>query len=231
MAVIGGQDHDREHQHRRQHAGAAEVGGEQGNPPELQVQPIAQRTDQRDHDEETPQTVDHTRNRREELDQVLQQALELVRQPPPHRMQLQSQVAQQRECRLAQIPFAQENRGGDPERTPEDQGQHGGVERSPDLGKDPVALRIWIPYPATEKSQTVQSHGGNRRHGDAQDDERHQQDHEAGEPQTGRAEHTIDQHLTRRRRLCDLSRPGFEHGAWRQDETRGGRMRRHATSD
>ena len=55
-----------------------------GNPAQFQVQPVAQRADQRNDDEEAPQAVDDARNRREQLDQVLEQALELIGQPSPH---------------------------------------------------------------------------------------------------------------------------------------------------
>ena len=60
-----------------------------GNPSQFQVQPVAERPDQRNDDEQSPQPVDDAGNRGQQLDQVLEQALELIGQLRPDRMQVQ----------------------------------------------------------------------------------------------------------------------------------------------
>ena len=48
--------------------GPLKRGAEERNPAQVVVQPVGQRPNRRDHDEDAPQAVDHARNRRQQLD-------------------------------------------------------------------------------------------------------------------------------------------------------------------
>ncbi len=75
----------------RQHAGAGQGSAEEGYPSELQVDPVARRAYRGDDDEESPQAVNDARYCGQQLDQVLEEGLHLVRQLPEKRVELDAQ--------------------------------------------------------------------------------------------------------------------------------------------
>jgi hypothetical protein len=81
----------------------------------MPVQPVAERPDQGDNNEQTPQSVHYAGYGREQLNQVLQQPLEALGKRPPEGVKLQMHFAQELEDSLAQVTLAEKDRCCDAE--------------------------------------------------------------------------------------------------------------------
>ena len=152
----GRQDHDRQHQRGRRHTRAAEVSTEQRKPGEVLMQPLRAGADHRDQHINTPETIDHRRNRREQLD---------------------SGAKHQRHAVVDEV-LGQEDGDRDTEQPAKEQRQQGAVERTPDLRQDTENALVHVPGRPDPKTEPVILHGGHSLLADFPQDEGHQHDDE-----------------------------------------------------
>src|SRR5208337_4493394 len=130
-------------------------GAEEGDPTQLQVEPVARRANGGDHDEESPKAVDDARYCRKELDQVFEKRLYLIGQFFEERMELYVKYPERSEDTLREEAFAQENGSCHSEGGADDEGQPGCVEGAPDLGEDAELPGVRVPGGAPQEADAL----------------------------------------------------------------------------
>src|SRR5208283_5333685 len=129
-------------------------------------------------------SVHHTRNRREQFDQVLQQRLKSLRKVPPKRVKVQIKDLQYLEDRLSQVALAEEDGGSDTECRAKKQGQQRCVQRAPDFGQDSISVRVWVPGCPVQERQTMIAKGRHSLDADLKYEKYNQDNSDRGEGNT-----------------------------------------------
>src|SRR5271163_5350414 len=115
------------------------------------MQPVGGRANQRDNNEDTPQSVHDTGNGCKKLDDHLQQVLNADRHRSPEVVVRQSKYRYQRVQPEREKALTQENRDREPEYGADDEPENRAVERAPDGGQDSELRAVRVPGGAGQR--------------------------------------------------------------------------------
>ena len=165
----GGQDHDGQDKGGGQKAGAGGRRGEEGNPAQMRVEPVAQRRRDRDDDVDAPQAVDDAGNGGEEFHQEFEDV--------PHFQ--------------GQIILRQEDGDGHTQRRGDQQGQHRADQRAVDQRKRAVAVIDRVPLRSDDETEPILPDRRKRRIADLQRNPGQQRDRPPTRDEGGPGENDI----------------------------------------
>ena len=131
------------------------------NPSQMRVQPVSGRTDERNHDENAPQPVNHAGDRGQQLDGDFQHILDPVGQRAQPRILRQPQEAEHGIKSGGQKTLAEKNRDSQTEDRADSQSEYRTIQRPDDRRQNSELRAIGVPGGSAQKTQAV---AANRRH-------------------------------------------------------------------
>ena len=176
----------------------------------MRVQPRGGGTDERDHDEDAPQPVNHARDRGQQLDGDLQYILDPAGQRMQPRILGETRISQQFVESGGQKVLTEKNCNSQTENRTDSQSEYRTIQRPDDRRQNSELRVIRVPRRSRHKVQSV---APDRRHRLPSDAEDYPEDHQHGQPgdrKCGAAEKAIRGDLESRWRSGNL-RLGWHH--------------------